>query len=156
MPKTALDWMVIRGAWESGEYTFPILSEKFNISVARLKQKSKQDHWKKGKKEVKSEIEKKVRESTEEILTRLGMPKERRVQLLMEGVEKADRLVFEGKGENTICTPVPDYKVRLDYLAELNKMTGDYSATKTELKIEELQFEILPPGNSGNNGKSSN
>jgi len=45
---------------------------------------------------------------------------------IKDGMENATEVVFEGKGENMLATPVPDYKTRLKYIQEYMKLTGHY------------------------------
>jgi hypothetical protein len=140
-PKT---WAKIRCQWQAGEYTFSELSGRYGISEAAIKRQSMRKQWKMDKPRIRKEIEKEIEGTTVEILARLGMPKERRIRLLIEGVEKADKLLFEGRGENMLATPAPDYRTRLAYLQEIHKMTGEYPPPKSDKDhIEKLEFQII-------------
>jgi len=61
-----------------------------------------------------------------DIFNRIGVRDTEVFVRISEGMRFPTRLKFEGAGENVIATPVPDYKMRLEYIKEYNKVTGKY------------------------------
>ena len=61
-----------------------------------------------------------------DIFNRIGVRETEVFIRISEGMRFPTRLQFEGAGENVIATPVPDHKLRLEYIKEYNKMTGRY------------------------------
>jgi len=61
-----------------------------------------------------------------DIFNRIGVRETEVFIRISEGMRFPTRLRFEGAGENVIATPEPDYKMRLEYIKEYNKITGRY------------------------------
>ena len=45
---------------------------------------------------------------------------------IVDGMKNASEVIFEGKGDQMMATPQPDYKVRLKYIQEYHKLVGSY------------------------------
>jgi hypothetical protein len=120
-----------------------VLSGKYGVAVQTIRNRSVKEKWKRLKPQAKERIETRVQESCEDILVRLGLPKEKRMAILVEGATEPTKLIFEGPPEEKdkdgnvlptqkICTPVPDYRTRLDYVKEIHALTGDYAPRRVD------------------------
>ena len=119
-------WAKVRKDYERG-ISIPALAEKYTISIPAIKLRSNQ--WEKGK--LLPVIEKRIEEGIVEKFTKIGMPLDRVIECIAGGIEEPQRVVFEGKGDQMIATPEPDYPTRLKYIQEYNKMTGSYAPEKS-------------------------
>jgi len=105
-------------------------------SMSRIEKKAIKECWKRGKHKAKIEI--KTQEALEDLFVRLGLPREERVRVLINGVTEPTKLIFEGppdeegKPTQKICTPVPDYDVRLRYLKEIHDLLGERAPKKMD------------------------
>jgi len=131
MAYPAETWAKVKTDYETGNYSVLQLAKKYSISKKAIDKHLKEEGWVKG--ELKKTIQKKIEESTLELFVKRGMPRERIVELVVKGMIEPDMIKFEGKGDQMMATPVPDWKTRKDYIQEANKMTGGYAAEKKEI-----------------------
>ena len=121
---TVKDKSIIRTLFETGKYELGEIGAKFGIPVKTLYKWSCYDKWNKGV--LAPRVEELQQESIVEMFAKAGMPKERLIDKVVEGISTPDELIFEGPKGEQICTPVPDYKTRLQYIKEANAMQGNY------------------------------
>jgi hypothetical protein len=58
------------------------------------------------------------------------MSQEKAYELCVKGMNEPVTVVWSGKGEALLADTVPDYKTRLDYLKEYNKLNSHYAPTE--------------------------
>ena len=131
MAYPAKTWAKAKADYLTGDYSVKDLWKKHGIAEITIEKKIGIEKWEKGK--LKEVIEKKIEESTAEMFARLGMPKEKFLEVILEGL-KADRTYIkkDGSGEGFIEVE-PDHTARAKYVTEVNKMTGGYTAEKKEI-----------------------
>ena len=143
-PKTykkhsAKKWARVKLDWDSGQFTARALAKKHGLPLSTISSKICREKWSKGK-----DIEKlsgSIAVRNLERFARAGMARQDAINLVVEGMTKPESLIFEGKGENMLATPVPDYKTRLQYLQEYNKMVGNYAPMEKEVD-KHLHFHV--------------
>lgn len=156
-------WETIRIKWSEGGGTFEVLSKEFGVTVSAIKKRSQREQWK----QRKPEHEEKVRQTTEEILIKLGMPKEKFLRMMLRSAKKIEKQREEivlvkpppkkiGKGKNAKLVEqapiamrrtvkVPDNYLMLEYRKEIAKLVGWYSAPKATVRSDDGQPETEIP-----------
>ena len=131
MAYPAKTWAKVKAEHETGQFSVEELSKKYKISQPAIVKRLMKEGWKKGR--TKKKIEEKIEESTLEMFARLGMPKEKFLQVIIDGLN-ADRTYIkkDGSGEGFIEVE-PDHAARSRYVTEVNKMTGGYVPEKKEI-----------------------
>jgi hypothetical protein len=124
-----------RSDYESGNYTLAQIGEKRGIPSKCIEKWSCKFGWRKSA--LVPQVQAAINEKTIETLARLGMPKEKALRILIDGLEKPEFTQFEGKGDQMIATPMKDYKLILGYLKEYLQITDMYPAQKIELDMPE-------------------
>jgi hypothetical protein len=121
-------WQAVRIEWETGEASLKKLSEKYGMSVPAIERKKKIENWVKG--ELKPIVQAMIEEKTLDIVARLGMPKPKLIEYILDGMN-AEKIVVYGKdsGEGFV-DKIPDHSARVKYLEQLCKITGLYSPDK--------------------------
>jgi len=100
------------------------IAKEFGISKFYLSKMKVLRGWKKGK--LVSGVQKsQADENMMKFIEKELLPDEV-FGYIKDGMQNATEVVFEGKGENMLATPVPDYKTRLKYIQEYMKLTGHY------------------------------
>ena len=125
MAYTTKQWAKVKADYLTGNYSVEKLSKKYEISEPAISNKAKAEGWIKG--QLKEKIEKKVEESTIEILARIGCTPEFRLKLLHEGL-LADRTYVKGEYVEVEA----DHNSRVKYHDIINKLTGSYTPEKVE------------------------
>ena len=133
-------WAKVKADYETGNFSIDKLHEKHTISVDTLKRKISGEKWQKGK--LKPIIEKKIEETTAQMFARLGLPKEKLLEKIIEGTD-ADRTYIkkDGSGEGFVEVE-PDHAARVKYITEINKMTGGYTPEKQEITAKNTNIEV--------------
>ena len=140
----ARQWAKMRLRWQSGGVTFQQLADEHGVSVDLIKHRSMDCQWRKQIPEIRARIEELETRKTEEMFAKLGMPKEEAIRLIIEGMREPQKTLFEGKGDQMMATPQPDWFARVAFIQEYNKIVGNYAPTKQENKtIEKLEFNIV-------------
>ena len=131
MAYPAKTWAKVKADYETGNFSVADLWKKYGIAEITIEKRIGNEKWKKGK--LKKKIEEKIEESTLEMFARLGMPKEKFLQVIIDGLN-ADRTYIkkDGSGEGFIEVE-PDHAARSRYVTEVNKMTGGYVPEKKEI-----------------------
>lgn len=132
-------WARVKVDWESGKYTTRSLSTKYKMPQSTVSQKINAQNWTKG-----ATIEKlagTIAERNMEYFARAGIAKQDAIDLIVEGMTKPEVVKFEGKGDNMLATSVPDYKTRLEFFKEYNKMVGNYAPMEKEAD-KHLHFHV--------------
>lgn len=122
-------WAKCKCDYETGNFSVKKLWKKHGISTATIENKIAKEKW------IKGRLKEKIEKSTEQMFVDAGMPKEKVLTLIVEGMTEPKKLIFEGKGDQMICTPEKDYKTASDYIKEYNKMTGGYAPEKKEITL---------------------
>lgn len=118
-------WQGVMSDWGSGKFTLEDLANKWQIAYDTLIHKMDRDRkkgipWKKA--ELAPLIQKGINESTVDMFVRKGLPKEKKIEAIVDGVTKP-------QGEFG-----PDWRARLGYIQEANKMTGDYAPVQVNIQ----------------------
>lgn len=124
-------WANLKGEYETGTISISKLYTKYTAngpcpSIQAIKQHAAKYKWKRGKKLPK--IQAKIEQTIEDMLAKAGVPKKKALEVLAKGITEPTMLKFEGKGDQMICTPMPDYATIHRYLQEYFKLTGMYPA----------------------------
>tara|TARA_R110000737_G_C14359287_1_gene446651 strand:- start:10 stop:519 length:510 start_codon:yes stop_codon:yes gene_type:complete len=133
-------WAKVKADYETGNFSIDKMGEKYGISTATIEKRIKADKWQKGK--LKPIIEKKIEETTAEMFARLGLPKEKLLDKIIEGTD-ANRTYIkrDGSGEGFVEVE-PDHAARVKYITEINKMTGGYTPEKQEITAKNTNIEV--------------
>jgi len=148
-------WETIKVEWCEGKGTFSALSTKWGVSIDAIKKRSTREQWK----EKKPEHEAKVRESTEALLIKLGMPKEKFLRMMLRSAKKIEKpreeivlvkpppkKIGTGKKAKLVdqapiamrrTVRVLDNYLMLEYRKEIAKLVGWYAAPKATKKDED-------------------
>jgi len=148
--------IAIRNEYELGLADIPDLAKKYKLSKGALYNRSTKEKWLKASKT--KELEVVVERDIMAHAAELGFPKEKYVKLLIDGMTKPDKLEYSGekdpatgkfKPETLIVTPIPDYDMRLKYIVEFGKLTGQYKQLeeKTVNQTSIIGPTILLPDN---------
>lgn len=130
-------WAKVKADYLTGNFSVEELQKKYGISTATIDKRMKKDgNWIKGK--LKEKIQEKVEERTIDIFTRLGMPPEKIVQKVIEGMN-ANKTYIKGNGEEAFIEVEEDHNTRHKFVQEANKMTGGYAPEKIEETIKNIQ-----------------
>ena len=133
MAYSAEKWAEAKSLYESGNHTIDTLNKETGISIQAIKKRIITHGWEKGKNS--QIIDKIVEESTIEMFARLGLPKERVLKKIAEGME-ATKLLISGNKEEAFAEVVPDHQAIEKYITQYNKMCGQYAPEKQEIKQE--------------------
>lgn len=149
---------MVRSLWESGDYTFSMLSQQWGVSVSRLKQKSCEEYWEKGK--LKQKVQKKIEEKTVDMLARLGMPKEEFMKMVIDGAKETMcmrnvKRAFKADDGKTVMigqkplivdqtVSVVDNEAILRYRDMIAKLAGWYAPPKSAIQIATDEKDEIP------------
>ena len=133
-------WEKIKAEYESSMVDCPELADKWKVSVKSIYKHIKDDKWVKGKNlpVIYASIAEKNRAS----LVKAGVTDEIAMKLLARGMLEPIVVVFEGKGEAMQANTVPDYKTRLEYLKERNKLVKAYPETVEKDGDKHVHFHM--------------
>jgi len=124
-------WKRARVDYESGKFkSVEDLSKKHTISVPSIKTKISKEGWVKGS--LAKKVEEQIEENTIQKLARLGMPEDKILMVLVEGLEatfeKWKKNPNAKEGEPKFDLEIyADHQARAKYLDICNKMTAKYT-----------------------------
>ena len=133
-------WAKVKVEYETSGVSAEKLREKHGISTRSIEYRIQKEKWKKGKN--KKIVEEKIEKTTLEMFAEAGMPPSKVIEHMVTGIEKAEDLKFSGPKGEQFCENAPDYKTRLAYIQELNRMVGGH-VSKTSLVTRDAKGRIL-------------
>ncbi len=123
----------VKADYETGNFSVEQLLKRYGIAAITIEKRIGKEKWIKGA--SKKAIEEKIQETTEQMFARLGLPKEKVLKKVMEGLE-AEKVVITGGKEDAFAEVMPDHLAVDKFVTQYNKMVGGYAAEKQEIKQE--------------------
>jgi len=113
-------WARVKADYETGNFSVDALQKRYGISTATIDKHMAKEKWVKGS--LKPVIEGKIKETTAQMFARIGLPREKVLKTILEGIEKATKTLLSKDG------PIveKDWVVIDKMITQYNKMTGGY------------------------------
>jgi len=137
---TSDTWGEIKAGWLSGLYSFGQLAKQYSLSEATIKTRSCRERWKIERKKFDSKVMSIKEEKAVQRLSRLGYSLDEHFQRLVEGTRTASITMLYNKREYQI----PDYRTRLEFQKELDRIMGLHAPLKQEERVvDRLEVEVI-------------
>jgi len=136
------EWKEVRLKYESEDITLAKLSRITGIPDITIRKYAERHKWVKGKNLP--IIYASIAEKNRAQLVKMGVTDEIALEVLKGGLNDPVCVVWEGKGECLQATTQPDYKTRLAFLQEYNKLTAAYPEKAEKEGDKHVHFHLDP------------
>lgn len=157
---TPAQWIQVRALYEFGEYSLNTISETWGVGMNTLERRCAAEGW--TGKRMAAAVQQRVEESTIAIFTRLGMPKEKYLEMItkdMKGMktirnvkevlkDKRGRPLKSKDGKPLVLersVEIIDNLATLEHRKEYAKLTGLYSAPKQAIENPDTPGDDIRP-----------